>query len=133
MAAATWTIPAARMKGSKGTAREHRVPLSASALALLREQRERVGGHGLIFRNTTGNPVARDVCSKALRRVEAGGTVHGFRSSFRDWCAETGVAQEVAEACLAHVAGDVERAYRRGDLLARRRDVMERWSRYIAS
>ena len=70
---------------------------------------------------------------RCLKDCGIAATSHGFaRSTFRDWCAETGVAREVAEACLAHVVGGVEGAYFRSDLLERRRDVSEAWARYLA-
>ena len=70
--------------------------------------------------------------SKLCHELDLGMTPHGLRSSFRDWCAETGVARELAEACLAHViANSVEAAYRRSDLLEQRRSVMAEWSNFI--
>ena len=72
--------------------------------------------------------------SKLLRRIGIEGTPHGMRSSFRDWCSETGVAREVAEAALAHkVRSQAEAAYARSDLLDRRREVMEAWGAYLAA
>jgi len=66
-----------------------------------------------------------------LRRLRINATVHGFRSSFRDWCGETGVPREVAQACLAHaIRNQAEAAYARSDLLDRRREVMEAWAEY---
>ena len=71
--------------------------------------------------------------SGLLRHLGIEGTPHGMRSSFRDWCSETGVAREVAEAALAHVVKNkVEAAYARSDLLDRRRDVMQAWAAYLA-
>ena len=70
--------------------------------------------------------------SKAMKDRGIDAVPHGFRSSFRDWCGETGIARDVAEAALAHVVKDkAEAAYARSDLLERRADVMERWARYV--
>ena len=125
----TWTVPAARMKGK----REHRVPLSGRALGVLRDARELSGGAGLIFPSRrTGKTLSSPALREVLRRLDIPGTVHGFRSSFRDWCSENAVAREVAEAALAHkVRNQTEAAYARSDLLERRREVMEDWSDYL--
>ena len=119
-----WTVPVARSK----TRRPHRVPLSDRAVALLAEARARTGGQGLVFPTSSGRPMARQVFGRLQRRLGIGGSPHGFRSSFRDWAAETGVDRQVAEACLAHVVGGVEGAYLRSDLFDQRREVMQRWS-----
>jgi integrase len=119
--AKVWTIPAARMKG----AREHRVPLTDAAVALLGP-----AGKGFIFTAGSG-PLSGRTMRATLDRMKVGSaTVHGFRSSFRDWCSETGVSREVAEQALAHTVGGVEGAYNRSDLFARRRVVMQGWSDY---
>ena len=127
--AAVWTIPGERMK----TAKAHRVPLSVAALELLDHVRELSGGSGLVFPGRGGKPVGSGSIRQLFRRLGIAGTPHGLRSSFRDWCGETGLAREVAEACLAHVVGGVEGAYARSDLLDRRRQVMEAWGRYLSS
>jgi integrase len=126
-----WTIPAKRMKGE----REHRVPLSARAIAALKEMAE-IRQSDLIF------PGAKQGCALSQmalamllrRRGRADITVHGFRSSFRDWAAEcTSFPHEAAEMALAHAVGDkVEAAYRRGDLLEKCRKLMEAWAAYCA-
>jgi len=124
IATKVWTIPASRMKG----ARPHRVPLSDAALAVLGTP-----GAGLLFPGTRpGRPIAKNAFVKLLRQLgHATITAHGFRSSFRDWCADSGVNGEVAEAALAHAVRDkTEADYRRGDLLARRAPVMEAWAAY---
>lgn len=121
-----WTIPAALTK----TGREHRVPLSPAALDVLAEARKQTGGKGLVFRTARGTAISRATLARALRAVNAAGTAHGLRSTFRDWCGEQGVAREVAEAALAHVVGGVEGAYARSDLLERRAPVMEAWGQY---
>jgi integrase len=127
--AKVWTIPPERMKSEK----EHRVPLSDRAVAILREM-EAVAVNDLVFPGQRDKrPLSDMTLSKALKTAGAGAyTVHGFRSSFRDWAADaTNFQREVAEAALAHAVGDaVERAYRRGDALAKRRKLMEAWASY---
>lgn len=124
-----WTVPATRMKAG----REHRVPLSAPAMAIL-ERLAAVRTCEFIFSGQTARkPLSPMAIAMVLRRssVEAA-TPHGFRSSFRDWCGEeTSFPREIAEAALAHVSGDsTERAYRRGDALQKRRALMEAWGAY---
>ena len=124
-----WTIPADRMKAK----REHRVPLSGRALEILEEARKRLDDGGIVFRGAKGGRIHASMFSKLLRRLGIAGTSHGMRSSFRDWCSETGVAREVAEAALAHkVRSQAEAAYARSDLLDRRREVMQAWAAYLA-
>ncbi|MCY4157044.1 MAG: site-specific integrase [Gammaproteobacteria bacterium] len=123
-----WTIPGERMKAG----RTHRVPLSAAALAVLDQARALSDGEGLVFpgRNP-GKPLSDMALTMVLRRAGLAErtTVHGFRSAFRGWCAESGVAWEVAEAALAHVVGNAtEQAYYRTDLLEARKPIMERWA-----
>ena len=127
---ATWTVPASRMKAG----REHRVPLSDAALAVLTEARDIADGSGLIFPSATGRAMSDSTLSKMLRELGVAAVPHGFRSSFRDWAGESAEApREVAEAALAHQVKDkTEAAYARGDLLDRRRDLMDRWSRYLS-
>lgn len=127
--AGTWTIPAERMKAK----RVHRVPLSGPALEVLAEAHELSNGSGLVFPSAlTGGPVSGRALTDVLRQVDEAGTAHGLRSSFTDWAAESSVDRAVSEAALAHVVGGVEGAYRRTDLLERRREVMERWADYLA-
>ena len=124
-----WTVPAARVK----TNRAHRVPLSAAALAVLEAAKALAGDSALIFPGATGKPIPRQAFGRTMKAAGVAGTPHGFRSSFRDWCAETGVAREVAERALAHVVRNAtEAAYNRTDLLERRRQVMEAWGSYAA-
>ncbi|MYI75541.1 MAG: tyrosine-type recombinase/integrase [Acidobacteria bacterium] len=127
---ATWTIPAARMKGK----REHRVPLSGAARAVLDRARELTGGRAdaLVFPAARGGRIQDFVFSRLCRAAGIAAVPHGFRSSFRDWCGDTGKAREVAEACLAHQVGGVEGAYARSDLFERRRGVMDGWAAYLA-
>jgi len=132
--AATWTVPPERIKGG----REHRVPLTHQALAILAKVRPLAAGDGdLIFPGArAGRPLSDVAVAKVLRRLgRDGATVHGMRSAFRDWCSEaTRFSGEVAEAALAHVVRNkVEAAYRRGDMLAKRRDLMDAWSAFLAS
>jgi integrase len=126
-----WTIPAARMK----TEKEHRVPLSSRATAIINAMKA-TAINELVFPGQRENrPLSDMTLAKALKSAGSGEfTVHGFRSSFRDWVAEeTSFQREVAEAALAHAVGDsVERAYRRGDALAKRRQMMEAWSGYCS-
>jgi integrase len=129
MAAKVWTLPAARIKA----AREHRIPLSERALAIL--QRLSVAKTGdYVFPSPRGRkPLSHVAMAKVMRRLQIDGpTVHGFRSGFRDWCGEaTHFPREVAEAALAHVVGDkAEQAYRRGDALEKRRAMMEAWAAF---
>jgi integrase len=121
-----WTVPAARTKGN----REHRVPLSRRAMAIIEEQR-RDRRSDFIFAHVDG----RRLSHEAGNRLLEGFTLHGFRSSFRDWTGEhTAFPREVAEAALAHRVGDaVELAYRRGDALEKRRRLMAAWSDFCAS
>ena len=124
--AAVWTVPGERMKAGE----PHRVPLSASALAILNEVR---GLHPeLVFPGPTGRPLSDMTLSAVLRRLGVEATVHGFRSTFRDWAEEcTSFAHEVKEAALAHsVRNRVEAAYRRTDLFDKRRALMDEWGRF---
>ena len=129
--AAVWTIPAQRMKAG----REHRVPLSAACIELLRKLEE-IRLSGWVFSGRlVGRPLETNACFSVLRRMGRGDiTVHGFRSTFRDWCAElTDYPNEVAEMALAHtLSNKVEAAYRRGDLIDKRRQMMEDWASFCA-
>lgn len=129
--ARTWTIPAARMKA----ARPHRVPLSASALGILRAMAELKDGSGLVFHGQKyGTPLSDMSLTAVLRRMNRGElTAHGFRSTFRDWAAETTHhPNHVVELALAHSIGDkVEAAYRRGDLFEKRQTLMDDWADYL--
>lgn len=128
LACAMWTVPAVRMK----TRVEHRVPLSDAALSVLYQARDISSGSGLIFSGPSGGALSNMTALKLLRTSGIACVTHGFRSSFRDWCGESGVAREVAELCLAHrVAGAVECAYARSDLYERRRPVMQAWGAYV--
>ena len=125
---AIWTIPGDRTKSG----REHRVPLSTGALKVLDQAKALGARNGVVFPGLRGQPVSDITFPKLFQRLEIGCVPHGIRSSFRDWCSETGVRREVAEAALAHVVKNkVEAAYARSDLLEQRREVMEVWSDYI--
>ena len=124
--AKTWTIPASRMK----MGREHRVPLNTVAIdALERAQKGRKGD--LVFHGGKGTALPYNAQKRLMSRLGLVGTSHGFRSSFRDWCAENGKPREIAEAALAHVVGGVEGAYFRTDLFKRRAQLMDDWARYL--
>ena len=129
--ARTWKIPAARMKGGV----EHRVPLSDAGMAVMEQARMLDDGSGLLFPSPLkwGRPLSNMTLTKLLRDTGLAEKCvpHGFRSSFRDWCAETGKPREVAEAALAHVVGGVEGAYFRSDLFQRRRVLMDSWAGYL--
>ena len=124
-----WTVPAKHMKSG----RRHRVPLSTQALDVLREARKVSSvSSNLLFPSTLGGMIGRNAQATLAHRLQLGCVPHGFRSSFRDWTAETDVSREVAEAALAHVVRDpVEAAYRRTDFLEQRRSVMEKWGLYV--
>ena len=130
--AAVWTVPAERMKA----AREHRVPLSDRALAVLDEARRELAPAGnLVFPSQKGRMQGHHPMGKMMKVLQIGAVPHGFRSSFRDWVAEcTETPREVCELALAHVNSDrVEAAYRRTDLFERRRVLMQQWSDYIGA
>lgn len=131
LAQKVWTIPAVRMKSGK----EHRVPLSDEVVSLLKVMKAQAVNEYVFPGVRKGRPLSDASLSKAL--TAAGGkdaTVHGFRSSFRDWTTEVAHApREIAEAVLAHAVGDaVERSYARSDALERRRDLMQDWADYVA-
>ncbi|MBZ0129632.1 MAG: integrase arm-type DNA-binding domain-containing protein [Rhodobacteraceae bacterium] len=142
---ATWTIPASRMKGG----REHRVPLTPEAAAIL-ENLPRMDGSPFVFFAPRGGMLSDMSISAVMRRmqeseVKAGragyldprnkrpAVPHGLRSTFRQWAAEQGYPRDMAEIALAHFIGsDVERAYQRSDMLERRRDMMAAWVAFLS-
>jgi integrase len=129
MDAALWTVPADRMKAGK----EHRVPLSDRALALVKALHEARVSDYVFPGEKKGRPLSGMAFAMLMRRMKVGAfTPHGFRSAFRDWCGdETTFQREVAEAALAHEAGNkVEAAYHRSDALKKRRNLMVAWERY---
>lgn len=125
----TWTIPGERMKAK----REHRVPLSDQAMAVLDKALNMADGSGLIFPSLTGRAMSDSTISKLVRENGIGCVPHGMRSSARDWMSEcTDTPREVCELALAHVNSDrVEAAYRRTDLFDRRRALMQAWADYL--
>ncbi|MCR5874231.1 tyrosine-type recombinase/integrase [Phenylobacterium sp. J426] len=131
-----WIVPAERMKSG----REHRVPLSDRAIAVLKPlspEEGAIDSEGYVFPGAkTGKPLSNMSMLKLLERMKRSDlTAHGFRSTFRDWTAEqTSTPRDVAEMALAHVVSNaVEAAYRRGDMLAKRIELMDSWSAYCAS
>jgi integrase len=132
-----WTVPASRMKAG----REHRVPLGVRALEILDAvaplakdaDGEIVANRHLFPGQKRDRPLSVMAFEMLLRRMKAEVTTHGFRSSFRDWSGEvSSFPREIAEAALAHVVGDqTERAYRRGDALEKRREMMDEWADYV--
>jgi integrase len=131
-----WTVPAGRMKAD----REHRVPLSPRAVAILKEMLAARPGdddNAFIFPGPKpGEPLSNMALLMLLRRMGCGSlTVHGFRATFKTWVSErTSFQNEIAEAALAHVIGDkVEQAYRRTDLFEKRRQLMQRWATFCTT
>lgn len=127
-----WRVPGVRTKSG----REHRVPLPSRALAILKEV-PRIKDNPFVFHGAREGQHLSNMAMLELLRERRGDkfTVHGFRSSFRDWAAEqTNFPREIAEAALAHVLGDkTEAAYQRGDLLEKRRRLMDAWTRYVSA
>jgi integrase len=125
-----WVIPAERMKAGK----EHRVPLSSAAQTILEEAKQ-FERHGHVFVGNLEKPISDMTLSAVLKRRGLEARPHGFRTSFRTWCAEeTDTPREIAETALAHISGGtVELAYRRTDYLDRRRELMVQWAEYVTS
>ena len=129
--AKTWTIPASRMKADQ----QHRVPLSDAAISVLKTVREIRQSDYVFAGFKPGRPIGGDALRELIKKLAgADVTVHGLRSTFRDWAAEqTNVQREVAEVALAHaIPNAVEAAYRRGDLFDKRRKLMGAWAAYCA-
>ncbi|MEX2326666.1 MAG: integrase arm-type DNA-binding domain-containing protein [Pseudomonadales bacterium] len=128
LTAKTWTIPGERMKAQM----QHTVPLSPAAIAILKDLPRT---HELIFPAPRGKALSDVSLSAVCRRMAIDATPHGFRSTFRDWCSErTDYPRDVAEMSLAHAIGDrVEAAYRRGDLLGKRKKMMKEWSDFVGT
>ena len=127
--AGVWTIPGERMKAGK----EHRVPLSSDARKVLRSL-PREASTNLVFASPRGGMLSDMSLTAVLRRMGVEAVPHGFRSTFRDWCAErTNYPREAAEMALAHAIGDkVEAAYRRGDLFNERVKMMSDWAAFCS-
>lgn len=129
---AVWTVPAERMKAGK----EHRVPLSPRAVAIIKDQREAKLNDFVFPGEKKDSPLSNMAFAMLMRRMKVDQfTTHGFRSAFRDWAGdETSFPREVAEAALAHRVGDeTEQAYRRSDALERRRKLMKAWSDFCGN
>lgn len=126
--ASVWTVPGERMKAG----RDHRVPLSDPAAALLRSL-PRFEGCPYVFPTAQGGKLSDMALTAVMRRMQIDATVHGLRSTFRDWCAEaTHHPRDVAEMALAHtIESKVEAAYRRGDLFAKRAQLMADWAQFL--
>jgi len=130
MEARIWTVPADAMKGQEGKTDAFRVPLSEAAMAIL-ERLKPFERDGLVFPSMRKGCVSDMAMGMHMRRQGIDCRPHGFRSSFRDWCEEVGIDYVVAETCMAHTIGTkVERAYRRDDLLEKRRVTLQRWSEH---
>jgi integrase len=129
--AKVWTVPGARTKSG----RQHRVPLSDRAQEILNNMPREKGGKFVFPGSRAKQPLSNMAMLRLLKSRDDGLTTHGFRSSFRDWCAEqTNYPRELAEAALAHALKDkTEAAYQRGDLLDKRRRLMDAWTHYCAS
>lgn len=125
-----WTVPADRMKAG----REHRVPLSGRAMKIIAERLEAASVGHVFPGATSASALSSMAMAMLLRRMKSDITVHGFRSTFRDWASETtGFSHEVCEMALAHTIGNkAEAAYRRGDLFDKRRKLMEAWAGYCS-
>lgn len=132
-AEALWIIPGERMKAGK----EHRVPLTKRMIDILNAQKEIATGQLVFEGGKEGSAISDTAMTKSLRAASEDKTItlHGLRSSFRDWCGDhTEHPREIAEAALAHAVGNaVEKAYRRGDALEKRRQLMQDWTDYCAS
>jgi integrase len=127
-----WVIPAERIKAGK----EHRVPMSAAALEIIKAQAKVREGEFVFPGGKSRRPLSSNALLALLKRIKRDDlTVHGFRSTFRDWAAEqTNYARDVAEMALAHAIGDkVEAAYRRGDLFKKRERLMADWAKYCGT
>lgn len=124
-----WVVPRERMKAGKA----HRVPLTARAVEIVKEMRRRTNGDYLFPGLKKNQPLNDNMMCRLAARMRPGISVHGFRSSFRDFAGdETHFAREIAEAALAHAVGNAaEQAYRRGDALEKRRSLMEAWASYL--
>jgi integrase len=128
--AATWTIPASRMKAGK----EHAVPLTKAAIDLLKRL-PRFENDDVVFAAPRGGKLSDMTLTAVTRRMKVDAVPHGFRSTFKDWCSErTNYPREVSEMALAHTIGDkVEAAFRRGDLLAKRTKMMAEWAKFLVT
>ena len=122
-----WAIPGGRMK----TKRDHSIPLSRRSLEILAEARSLRDRTNLIFPSSRNGQLSNRTFQRLVKVLGIDAHPHGFRSSFRDWCAEAGWARNVSEAALAHVVGGVEGAYYRTKHFKERQELMKEWSEYI--
>ncbi|WP_417435315.1 tyrosine-type recombinase/integrase [Hoeflea sp.] len=127
-----WTIPGEMMKGRRDATADFRVPLSAEALSII-EQARPLARNGFLFPSIRKGVISDATMARLMERRQLEARPHGFRSSLRDWIAETtDTPHDIAETCLGHlVGGSVERAYRRTDYLEQRRALMERWAQHV--
>jgi integrase len=127
-----WTIPAEAMKGIKGTTTDFRIPLSDEALAVIHKARAHARG-GFLFPSVKKGVISDATMARLMERAKLAARPHGFRSSLRDWIAETtSTPHDVAETVLGHtVGGKVERSYRRTDFLDQRKKLMEKWASHV--
>ena len=127
-----WTVPAGNMKARKGQEVEFRVPLSAEAMSVI-EQASQFDRNGFLFPNRRRGVISDATMSRYMEREGLEARPHGFRSSFRTWCAEaTDTPEQIAETAIAHVTGSkVQRAYRRTDYLQQRKVLMQRWADHV--
>ena len=128
----TWVIPASKMKAKQ----EHVVPLSRRALEILdaaKVHSDSSDPAAPIFPSVTGRVMSHNVLSQVFRALEIPAVPHGFRTSFADWCADSGQPREVADSCLAHAVKGVQRAYFRSTMVERRRELMNAWAAYLAA
>jgi integrase len=125
-----WTIPADRTK----TRIVHPVPLSARAVAIVKEQLAKSGtgdGTAFVFTGAEGKQIGANQMGKLMDRLCAGGSPHGWRSTFKGWAGRNGVDDTLSEMCLAHLVGNAaRRSYARDPLIEKRRAVMDAWSEY---
>lgn len=133
LAGDVWTVPGAAMKGRRDATSDFRVPLSTEAQAVVAAARRHARG-GVLFPSVRKGVISDATMARLMERRGMAARPHGFRSSLRDWVAETTTTpHETAETCLGHAVGDsVERAYRRTDYLEQRRVLMEAWSGFVA-
>jgi integrase len=133
-----WIIPAARLKKGKrkqGGGRDHIVPLSPRAMEIINRRKEHRVGEYVFSAHRRDRPLDEKAMREILRKIKPGVTVHGFRSTFRDWAGdETEYPRDLIEVCLSHQVGNsVERAYRRRSALVKRHEIMQAWAEFCCS
>jgi len=126
-----WTVPGERMKSKKADIKPHQVPLSKAALAVLKARKPPDDARGLVF-TKHARALSRNAFVNLLRSMKVDATAHGMRAAFATWCQDHNrAAAEVREACLAHSSSAVEAAYARGNMIQRRRELLEHWAAYL--